>query len=81
MIKWRFCEDCKFDGHCQNQDSGHKCECYAKQLEDKLDKCESDIKYYCIQNERYAIALKNASNYLRKHFPKIAEQIYKELQK
>ena len=44
----------------------------AAQRETKLEK---DIKYYCIQNERYAIALKNASDYLRKPFPKIAEMI------
>lgn len=35
-MKWKFCEDCRLDGHCQNQDMGHKCECYGKKLEDKL---------------------------------------------
>lgn len=32
-MKWKFCEFCYIDGHCENQDRGHKCECYGKKLE------------------------------------------------
>lgn len=46
-----------------------------QKLLEQIAKRETDIKHYCIQNEQYAIALKNAACYLRKHFPTIAEKI------
>ena len=46
-----------------------------QKLREQIAKCEKDIKYYCIKNEQYVIALKNAACYLRKHFPTIAEKI------
>ena len=35
---WKFCQCCFLNGHCENQDRGHKCETYPKQLEDKVER-------------------------------------------
>ena len=43
-MKWEFCEFCYIDGHCENQDRGHKCECYGKKLEDKCERLEKQIE-------------------------------------
>ena len=43
-MKWKFCEFCYIDGHCENQDRGHKCECYGKKLEDKCERLEKQIE-------------------------------------
>jgi hypothetical protein len=42
--RWKFCQCCYFDGHCENQDRGHKCEHYSKQLEDKVERLQEQIK-------------------------------------
>jgi len=38
--RWKFCQNCYLNGHCENQDRGHKCEHYAKQLEDKVERLQ-----------------------------------------
>lgn len=43
-MKWKFCEFCYINGHCENQDRGHKCECYGKKLEDKCERLEKQLK-------------------------------------
>lgn len=30
-MRWKWCEMCQFDGHCQNQDAGKECACYARE--------------------------------------------------
>lgn len=40
---WKFCEFCYINGHCENQDRGHKCECYGKKLEDKCERLEKQL--------------------------------------
>ena len=42
-MKWKFCEFCYINGHCENQDRGHKCECYGKKLEDKCERLEKQL--------------------------------------
>lgn len=44
MMKWKFCEFCYINDHCENQDRGHKCECYGKKLEDKCERLEKQLK-------------------------------------
>lgn len=39
-MKWKFCQCCYLDGRCENQDRGHKCETYSKQLEDKVERLQ-----------------------------------------
>ena len=43
-MKWKFCEFCYINGHCENQDRGHKCECYGKKLEDKCERLEKQLR-------------------------------------
>lgn len=43
-MKWKFCEFCYINGHCENQDRGHKCECYGKKLEDKCERLEKQLE-------------------------------------
>lgn len=42
-MKWKFCEFCYINGHCENQDRGYKCECYGKKLEDKCEHLEKQL--------------------------------------
>ena len=42
--RWKFCQCCYLNGHCENQDRGHKCEHYAKQLEDKVDRLQEQLE-------------------------------------
>lgn len=30
-MKWKWCEMCRFDGHCENQDRNMECTCYARE--------------------------------------------------
>lgn len=30
-MKWKWCEMCRFDGHCENQDRNMECACYARE--------------------------------------------------
>ena len=41
---WKFCQCCYLNGHCENQDRGHKCENYSKQLEDKVERLQEQLK-------------------------------------
>ena len=43
-MKWAFCQCCFRDGHCENQDRGHKCETYPKQLEDKVERLQKQLE-------------------------------------
>lgn len=43
-MKWKFCEFCYINGHCENQDKGHKCECYGKKLEDRCELLERQLE-------------------------------------
>ena len=58
-MKWKFCEFCYINGHCENQDRGHKCECYGKKLEDKCERLEKQYdraKWWLneiVKNHRY----------------------------
>lgn len=42
--RWKFCQCCYLNGHCENQDRGHKCETYSKQLEDKVERLHKQLK-------------------------------------
>ena len=41
---WYICKNCVYNGHCQNQNMGIKCETYPKSLEDKISKAIALIK-------------------------------------
>lgn len=41
---WKFCQCCYFNGRCENQDRGMKCETYPKQLEDKVERLQEQLK-------------------------------------
>ena len=42
--RWKFCQCCYLNGHCENQDRGHKCETYPKQLEDEVERLQEQLK-------------------------------------
>lgn len=42
--RWKFCQCCYLNGHCENQDRGMKCEHYSKQLEDKVERLQEQLK-------------------------------------
>jgi len=57
-MKWKFCQCCFLDGHCENQDRGHRCETYPKQLEDKVERLQEQLNEankllidFCSENE------------------------------
>jgi hypothetical protein len=91
-MKWKFCEFCYINGHCENQDRGHKCECYGKKLEDKCERLEKQLKIAVEQlKDTYVICSRNKDTLL--HTPEhniiggierdcaIALQQIKELEK
>ena len=41
--RWKFCQCCYLNGHCENQDRGMKCEHYSKQLEDKVERLQEQL--------------------------------------
>lgn len=48
-MKWRWCDMCRFDGHCENQDRNMECACYAReqtlraeQYSNLVDKVETE---------------------------------------
>lgn len=53
-MKWKFCEFCYINGHCENQDRGHKCECYGKKLEDKCERLEKQLNLALRGLQEYA---------------------------
>ena len=42
--RWKFCQCCYLNGHCENQDRNMKCENYSKQLEDKVERLQEQMK-------------------------------------
>lgn len=34
--RWKFCQCCYLNGHCENQDRGHECETYSKKAYYKI---------------------------------------------
>lgn len=42
--RWKFCQCCYLNGHCENQDRDMKCENYSKQLEDKVERLQEQLK-------------------------------------
>ncbi len=49
-MKWNWCEMCRFDGHCENQDRNMECACYAReqtlraeQYENLIDKQQEQL--------------------------------------
>lgn len=64
-MKWKFCEFCYINGHCENQDRGHKCECYGKKLEDKCERLEKQLKIAVEQlKDTYVICFRNKDTLL-----------------
>lgn len=41
--RWKFCQCCYLNGHCENQDRDMKCEHYSKQLEDKVERLQEQL--------------------------------------
>lgn len=42
--RWKFCQCCYLNGHCENQDRDMECEHYSKQLEDKVERLQEQLK-------------------------------------
>lgn len=42
-MKWKFCEDCYINGHCENQDKGDECNVYSKRITEKCDRLEKQL--------------------------------------
>lgn len=64
-MKWKFCEFCYINDHCENQDRGHKCECYGKKLEDKCERLEKQLKIAVEQlKDTYVICFRNKDTLL-----------------
>ena len=70
-MKWKFCEFCYINGHCENQDRGHKCECYGKKLEDKCERLEKQLNIAIGVLSQYAEA--STRNLARCALDRIAE--------
>ena len=68
-MKWKFCEFCYINGHCENQDRGHKCECYGKKLEDKCERLEKQL----------AIAVKALDSLRGICYPQVAEKAFEQI--
>ena len=41
--RWKFCQCCYLNGHCENQDRDMKCENYSNQLEDKVERLQEQL--------------------------------------
>lgn len=50
-MRWKYCENCHIDGHCENQDRGHECEVYGKRMKDKCERLQKqlDIALNCLK--------------------------------
>lgn len=63
-MKWKFCQCCFLDGHCENQDRGRRCETYPKQLEDKVERLQEQKQNVIalIKDGRFIEALRELEN-------------------
>lgn len=64
-MRWNWCEMCRFDRHCENQDRNIECACYAReqtlraeQYENLIDEQQEKIKKLKKQLETAVNALK-----------------------
>lgn len=50
-MRWKYCEDCYINGHCENQDRGLECNVYAKRITDKCERLQKqlDIAVKCLK--------------------------------
>ena len=78
-MKWKFCEFCYINGHCENQDRGHKCECYGKKLEDKCERLEKQLKI--ATEDLYVIASNANPDFNRMEYAEKSLKAIKELEK
>ena len=53
-MKWKYCENCYIDGHCENQDRGHECNVYAKRITDKAERLQKQLDIAVKALEDYA---------------------------
>ena len=62
--RWKFCQCCYLNGHCENQDRDMKCETYPKQLEDKVERLQEQKQKVIalIKDGRFVEALQELEN-------------------
>ncbi len=64
-MKWKWCEDCYINGHCENQDRSHECNVYAKRVTDELDILKHQLAIAVEQlKDTYAICFRNRDTLL-----------------
>lgn len=58
-MKWRWCDMCRFDGNCENQDRNMECACYAREQTLRAEQYANLIDKVEIENTKLKEELKD----------------------
>ena len=64
-MKWNWCEMCRFDNQCENQDRNIECACYAREQTLRAEQYGNLIDIQQKKISQFKSLLKEANNWLK----------------